>query len=245
MEKIVLRGNATPVYAFLSLIEERRSRGEALPWNKILDCGAGGPVPPLALFHQQGYQTCGVDISDSQLKHAKEFCDRHQIDLDIRKGDMRALPFEDDTFDYVYEHYSMCHLSKLDTAKAINEMHRVLKVGGLAFLGVISMDTWPKHIFGTEKNVPGEYWDIGEDSFHSMFSGQEADQLVSSWEIISKEKRDIYLRASAEKISLKEWMEINDQVRGAFSDEAWEAQYTQRTQMFQYAHLYYFLKKVS
>lgn len=36
------------------------------------------------------------------------------------------MPFEAETFDYVYEHYSMCHLSKKDTALAIDEMYRVL-----------------------------------------------------------------------------------------------------------------------
>ena len=122
MEKIVLRSNATPVYAFLSMLEERRARDEAPPGKKVLDCGAGGPLPPLTLFHQHGYETCGIDISDTQLAQAREFCEQHQINLDMRKGDMRALPFDDGAFDYVYEHYAMCHLNKADTAKAVNEM---------------------------------------------------------------------------------------------------------------------------
>lgn len=247
MESIVLRSNSTPVCAFLSLIEERRSRGEAPPGKTILDCGAGGLVPPLILFHQHGYETCGVEISDEQLAQAQEFCDHNQIHLDIRKGDMRALPFEDGVFDYVYEHYSMCHLSKLDTAGAVNQMCRVLKVGGLAFLGVISMDTWPKQLFGVERDGPGEYWNTQtdrDDYFHSMFTDPEADRLVASWEIIAKEKRCTYLRVSAENTSLREWMSIEDGVRLGFSDEAWEEQYELRSQMFQYVHLYYFLKKV-
>jgi ubiquinone/menaquinone biosynthesis C-methylase UbiE len=246
MKNIVLRSNATPVYAFLSLIEERRARGETPPGKKILDCGAGGPVPPLVLFHQHGYETCGIDISDAELAQADDFCNRKQINLDIRKGDMRALPFDDGTFDYVYEHYAMCHLNKLDTAKAVNEMHRVLKAGGLAFLGVISMDTWPKSIFGVERDVPGEYWNTQpdeDDHFHAMFTDQEADQLVSSWEIISKEKMCIYLQAFARKMSLREWMAIDDEVRAGFSEEVWKGQYEQRADMFQYVHLYYFLNK--
>jgi ubiquinone/menaquinone biosynthesis C-methylase UbiE len=43
----------------------------------------------------------------------------------------------------------MCHLSKADTARAVSEMHRVLKPGGLGFLGVIS--TSPA---GTTSNTP-------------------------------------------------------------------------------------------
>ena len=94
--------------------------------------------------------------------------------------------------------------------------------------------------------LSGEYWNTqtdGDDYFHTMLTDDEADQLVVSWEVISKLKRCTYLRTSAEKTALNEWMEINDPVRAAFGDGAWERQYERRAQMFQYVHLYYFLKK--
>ena len=72
--------------------------------------------------------------------------------MHLREGDMRQLSFEEGAFDYVYEHYSMCHLSKQDTSLAVSEMYRVLKQGGLCFLGVISADTWPKSLFGQEEH---------------------------------------------------------------------------------------------
>lgn len=246
MENFVLRTNATPIYAFLSWIEERSSREGSALGKKILDCGAGGPRPPLILFHQHGYETTGIDVSDDSLHHAKNFCQQYQVDLDIRKGDMRELPFEDGTFDYVYEHYSMCHLSKADTAKAINEMHRVLKVGGLGFLGVLSMATWPKSIFGEERDIPGEYWNSNEgdyDYFHAMFTDEEANELVSDWEILSKEKRCMFMPGAARSITLDEWLEIDDAVRARYPGDTWEQQYDSRENMVQYVHLYYFLKK--
>ena len=244
----ILRTNATPIYSFLSLIDVRRSQEEITLGKKILDCGAGGSYPPLALFHQHGFETYGIDVSDEQLERAREFCELAQISINLRKGDMRALPFEDHSFDYVYEHYSMCHLSKVDTAQAISEMHRVLKDDGLGFLGVISMDTWPKSIFGKERDVPGEYWsgDPEEDDyFHTMFADNEADQLVASWRVLSKEKRCVYLPDPALKMSLTAWMEIDDQVRNQYSRDAWQQQYEQRANMFQYVHLYYFLQNTN
>ena len=106
---------------------------------------------------------------------------------------MREIPFDDETFDYVYEHYAMCHLSKKETARAIHEMHRVLKKEGLCFLGVISIDSHPKAGFGEEK-APGEFWgqESGGDTLHSLFTDEEIEGLLSGWEVLSKEKRIQY-----------------------------------------------------
>jgi SAM-dependent methyltransferase len=139
----------------------------------------------------------------------------------------------------------MCHLSKRDTALAVNEMYRVLKRGGLCFLGVISTDSWPKSFFGQERE-PGEYWmreHSDELTRHSMFSDREANNLVSAWEIVSQEKRVRYLRMAAEAVSLEAWMDLYEEAEEASSREAWEADYESRTHVFQYVHLYFFLRK--
>ena len=246
MRNVVLRTNAIPVYGFLSVITARQSPGGALPRGKILDCGAGGPVPPVALFHQHGFDAWGIDASEGQLDRARQFCEEQGFELHLRRGDMRRIPFEDETFDYVYEHYSMCHLSKRDTALAVNEMHRVLKRGGFGFLGVISTDSWPKSLFGEERE-PGEYW--GEEgggglTLHAMFSDQESDELVSAWEVVSKEKQVSYLRKAAGETSLEAWMELQEEAGDRYSLEEWRARYDGRTNAFQYAHLYYILRKL-
>jgi ubiquinone/menaquinone biosynthesis C-methylase UbiE len=245
MGNVILRTNAIPVYGFLSVINARDPLGEAPQRRKILDCGAGGPVPPLALFHQYGLEAWGIDFSAGQLDKARQFCANQGIELHLRTGDMRRIPFEDGTFDYVYEHYSMCHLSKRDTALAVGEMYRVLKRQGYCFLGVISADSWPKSLFGQERE-PGEYWGEeggDEPTLHSMFTDEEADELVSAWEIVSKEKQVRYLREAARNTSLEAWMELRQEAREEYTPEAWRARYTNRTNAFQYAHLYFILRK--
>jgi hypothetical protein len=72
----------------------------------------------------------------------------------------------------------------------VQEMYRVLKLGGLCFLGVISMDSWPRSIFGQEQ-APGEFWgeEEGDElALHSLFTDQEADELISAWEVVSRYK---------------------------------------------------------
>lgn len=193
MENVILRTNAIPVYGFLSVINTRDPIDKGQPRGKILDCGAGGPTPPLALFAQHGFEAWGIDISEAHLEEARQFCTQNDIKIHLQTGDMRQIPFEDDTFNYVFEHYTMCHLNKRDTARAITEMRRVLKKQGLCFLGVISMDSWPKASFGREQ-APGEYWgqEGAGETVHSLFTDKEIKSLLSGWEVLSREKRIQY-----------------------------------------------------
>ncbi len=240
MAHTILRTNAVPVYAFLSFINTRQSQGELSRQIKILDCGAGGSVPPLAMFSEIGFDSYGIDISEQQIKLARQYCKDNNIRIDLRNADMRQIPFRDESFECVYEHYAMCHLSRQDTATAINEMHRVTKKDGLCFLGVISQDTWPKSLFGAEKQS-GEYW-AGEER-HSMFTDEEADVLVSAWEILSKEKRVIYLREEAGEVSEDAWMALCAGAENGCTEDDWCNRYTQRANMFNYSHIFYILRK--
>jgi hypothetical protein len=74
-------------------------------------------------------------------------------------------------------------------------MRRVLKPGGLCFLGVISTDSTPHAMFG-EQRQPGEFWmeeDPGEMALHSLFTDLQAAALVAEWEILTQEKITRYL----------------------------------------------------
>ena len=246
MNSVVLRPNAVPVYYFLSAITNRLSEGETSRGKRILDCGAGGVLPPVALFHQHGFDSWGIDTSDEQLDKARRYCRRHGMEVHLSKGDMRDIPFGDESFDYVYEHYSMCHLSKADTRITVQEMRRVLKKKGLCFLGFISDDSWPMSMFGEERE-PGELWGReggGEPTLHSVFTDEETDRLVTEWNVLSKEKRVTYSRDEAEKISLGEWMEgYYREAPDGCPPEAWQARYAKRANEIRYTHVYYLLER--
>jgi SAM-dependent methyltransferase len=147
-------------------------------------------------------------------------------------------------FDYVYEHYSLCHLTKQHTARAIGEMYRVLKREGLCFLGVISADSWPRSAFGNEK-APGEYWgeEGREQRLHSLFTDEEIEDLISDWEVIRKEKHVRYSRGEKEQPSMEEWMASYEEAKCEYSQEDWRARYECRANEAQYAHWYFILRK--
>lgn len=240
MMSVILRPNAAPIYAFLSYITMHQD--QLPPGRKILDCGAGGPLPPLALFQQHGFEPWGIDSSVTQLERARVFCAQHDIDLNLQQGDMRSIPFEDATFDFVYEQYAMVHLTRRDTQTAIGEMHRVLKPGGLCFLGVASRATFPP--MGQEK-APGEFWGMegGTETMHSAYTHAEADQLFGAWTVLQKEQRTIWHAAYAAQLTPEDWMSIYDEAHPTQSPEEWRALYAQRVTLMQYVHVYYLLQK--
>ena len=188
-----------PLYAFLSYCEKS-------PLEKIiLDCGAGGAEPPLAMFKEHGYKTFGIDLSDSQLKKAHQFCNNHEIDLGIIKGDMRQIPFADESMSFAYSYSSICHMTKEEAGIAINEITRVMKKGGLCFISFCSADdSIPKDI---ESRAPGEYpyESDGLSGIHALYEDTEPDQFFNDFKLLRRERRRVENFRSEKKYA---WAEI-------------------------------------
>jgi ubiquinone/menaquinone biosynthesis C-methylase UbiE len=173
------------LYTFLRFIQSN-------PVNKrILDCGAGGRDPKLAFFHENEFETYGIDISEDEIKEADDYSKGHDIKLNIVKGDMRNIPFESKFFGYVYSYLSMVHLSKNETSQAINEIYRVLVPGGICYLNFLSKDD--KWYDENEETKPGEIINNHEteESIHSYYHDNEPDDFFHNFEILYKEKRQI------------------------------------------------------
>lgn len=157
--------------------------------KKILDCGAGGRMPPLYIFHMFGYKTQGVDISEEQIRKARTFCEEKGVNLGIEKGDMRDLPFEDSSFGFVYSYDTICHMPKKEIAIAMGEMKRVLKKDGLLYVNFFSTEDSK---FGKgEKVGNGEFVhdEHGGKEMHSYFKDDEPDRFFVGLEILAKQKR--------------------------------------------------------
>jgi ubiquinone/menaquinone biosynthesis C-methylase UbiE len=153
--------------------------------KKILDCGAGGDNPPLSLFYRHGFSTFGIEIQENALAEARVFCNENNMPLNIMRGDMRKLPFADETFGFAYSYNAIFFMTKPDIESSIGEMERVLKPGGLCFVNLKSVD---------DPN-DGSFCDtayarrlLNSERF-SKFEDSEADSYFRSFEILRKEKR--------------------------------------------------------
>lgn len=172
---------ATPLYEFLRLCNESPLKRE------ILDCGAGGDQPPLSLFYQHGYKTYGIEIQDTALAEAQEFCRNNDMQLNIICGDMRNIPFQDERFSFVYSFNAIFFMTKPDIGITIKEMTRVLRPGGLCYVNFRSVDDPNKQAFCKTAYARR----LLQSERFSDFEDDEADEYFKDHEILHKEKRII------------------------------------------------------
>ena len=103
----------------------------------ILDagCGTGGMLSWLARYAGRG-RVVGVDLVPTALG----FC-REREHRDLAQASVTALPFADEAFDLVTSFDVLVQLAGAGSAgRAMREMHRVLRPGGLAFVRVAAYE---------------------------------------------------------------------------------------------------------
>lgn len=110
------------------------------------------------------------DYSKSELKQAKEI---YGDKLDTKAGDIYKLPFRDGELDGLMMVRVTHHLEHLD--RALEELYRVLKPGGVAVIEVANKRTLPKmarFVTGKSKENPwskdpSNYTEICETGFYN------------------------------------------------------------------------------
>ena len=73
-----------------NFIEQEINRDKSL---KIIDIGCGTGRHSIELV-KRGYQITGIDLSESQLKRAREKAKEQGVEIDFQKHDARDLPFK-------------------------------------------------------------------------------------------------------------------------------------------------------
>jgi ubiquinone/menaquinone biosynthesis C-methylase UbiE len=76
-------------------------------------------------------------------------------------ADMRALPFDAGVFDVVWCSHVLEHIDNVDAAVA--QVHRVLRVGGIAVLDVPVVGAQTRRL--TAPGEHGHWWEPGRDWF--------------------------------------------------------------------------------
>jgi SAM-dependent methyltransferase len=153
--------------------------------GRVLDAGAGsGRAGIGVLLARPGTTVAGLDIYEGYWGIDDNTPERFMLNArtagvadraSTHTGDMRAMPFPDDSFDAVVSSYAIDHLGRSGAIRAIGEVARVLKPNGEFLLMIVNVtwQTWlvsPHAIAHHSRQDPVEWRAMLE---HAGFSVEE------------------------------------------------------------------------
>lgn len=102
--------------------------------GKILDLGCGIGFWPVQFWARGWRDITAVDLSARSLELARKRAAIYGVTATFQEENAESLSFASDTFDHVHCHGVVHHTT--DPARAVREIHRVLKPGGTAMVSV-------------------------------------------------------------------------------------------------------------
>ena len=145
--------------------------------GKLLNIGcAHGPD---FLPFKDSFELYGIDISGQMLEMAKKYAGKYDFTVSLLQSDAGSLPYNDESFDNalavaIYHHIE----GESQRRYSLQELHRVLKPGGEAFITVWNRGQPGFWFRGKDIRVP---WRTGEDTlfrYYHLFSYGEMEKLV-------------------------------------------------------------------
>lgn len=165
---------------FFELVEEHRYTKE---WHiplaanfasarglKVLEIGCGMGTDG-AQFAKAGADYTGVDLTEAAIELAQMRFELFGLGGKFKTADAENLDFSDNAFDLVYSHGVLHHTP--DTARAIQETHRVLRPGGRAVVMLYHRDSYNYRINISLLRRAGAYllrWEPGIKLVHKLTS---------------------------------------------------------------------------
>ena len=90
-------------------------------------CGPGANIWYLA---REGFNVKGIDGSKTAIEQCRARLESEGLSAELSVGDILKLPYEDDSFDAVYDNECIYCNSWADSKRILKEINRVLKPGG-------------------------------------------------------------------------------------------------------------------
>ena len=132
---VLLRYFVNPIrFSYFTEILKQESGGDGSE-KRLLDVGCGGGYL-CEEFAKIGFDVTGIDPSLNTLSAARAHAAQSSLCIDYEEGRAEAIPFGDSSFDYVSCCDVLEHVDDLN--KAISEIARVLKSGGLFFYDTVN-----------------------------------------------------------------------------------------------------------
>lgn len=142
--------------------------------REVLDLGCGAGVE-VVRFARGGARVTGVDIAASAIALTRQNLEQQGLDARLEVADGEALPFADNSFDFVYAHGVVQYTSS--DQRLVAEVRRVLKPDGLAMFQAYNRVSWLNALSQIMK-VPLEHEDA---PVLKRYSIPELRQLLSGF----------------------------------------------------------------
>jgi ubiquinone/menaquinone biosynthesis C-methylase UbiE len=106
--------------------------------SEVLEVAPGPGYFAIELARLKDFKITGLDISRTFVEIATENARNAGVKIDFRLGNASAMPFADESFDFVYCAAAFKNFSK--PVEALDEMYRVLRPGGEAIVEDLRKD---------------------------------------------------------------------------------------------------------
>ena len=110
----------------------RRIASEIPDGCNVLEVAPGPGYFAIELARLDDYRITGLDISQTFVEIARANAAKENLPVEFRRGNASAMPFATDSFDFLLCRAAFKNFSQPE--QALEEMHRVLRPGGKAFI---------------------------------------------------------------------------------------------------------------
>lgn len=155
---------------------------------RVLEIGCGLGTDG-AQFAKAGANYTGIDLTEAAVELARKRFEMFDLPGEFRTADAENLNFPDESFDLVYSHGVLHHTP--DTAKAIREIHRVLRPGGRAVVMLYHRNSYNYRVNISLLRRAGAQllkWDSGVSLVHKL-TGEPLDKLQEHARLLRTQKQ--------------------------------------------------------
>ncbi len=169
-----------------ALLETLRGEGT----RRVLDLGFG-LGRHVILFAREGFETYGIEPTRSGFDYCEDWLEAEGLHADIRIGEMTELPYGEGFFDFVLSWNVIYHGTLHQLRRALGEIRRVTRRGGLVYLTLNS--TRNKHYGQGTEVEPNTFLNpmkADGDLPHHYSDEEEVRALFEGWDVLRMEEQE-------------------------------------------------------